>query len=223
MEPRITVHHGPADAAVAGRLRDALAQLIRDPGGRTRRVLVTGPDTSLPADGEELVLALVRGAGLPPGRLAVELREPYWEHDVALLARQAAPEAAALAAYPIAPTTKAAPLSAPELAAVLETTPGWVRMTSPRPDDPASEHAELYRELRFCSFRQAVAFMAMVAPGCDILSHHPRWENTYRTVRIWLSTWDLGWRVSDRDMALARYLDRAFAEYGGTARPRAAA
>jgi pterin-4a-carbinolamine dehydratase len=92
----------------------------------------------------------------------------------------------------------------------------WTRVESPLPEDPSVMREELYRVLRFRSFADAIGFMALVAPGCDRLDHHPRWENVYRDVRVYLSTWDGGVPgVSGRDVRLAQYFDRMFAEFAG--------
>ena len=92
----------------------------------------------------------------------------------------------------------------------------WTRVESPLPDDPSVMREELYRLLRFRSFADAIGFMALVAPGCDRLDHHPRWENVYREVRVYLSTWDGGVPgVSGRDVRLAQFFDRMFAGFTG--------
>src|SRR5262249_21289867 len=91
----------------------------------------------------------------------------------------------------------------------------WKRVASPLPEDPSEERVEIFREYEFPSFQAAVQFMAQVAPGCDIAMHHPRWENIWRTLRVFLTTWDIGHRLSDRDLQLARYFDRAYAELPG--------
>jgi pterin-4a-carbinolamine dehydratase len=93
----------------------------------------------------------------------------------------------------------------------------WTVVTTPLPEKPGATRAELYREFRFQSFRDAMAFMARIAPFCDATDHHPRWENAYRTLRVWLTTWDAGQRVTDRDVALARHIDHAFDEFAGRA------
>ena len=58
--------------------------------------------------------------------------------------------------------------------------------------------------------------MQQVAPGCDIALHHPRWENIWKTVRVYLTTGDIGHRISDRDVQLAKYLDRAYRDFPGS-------
>jgi len=52
-----------------------------------------------------------------------------------------------------------------------------------------------------------------VAPACDIANHHPRWENNWKTLRIWLTTWDAAQRITSRDIDLARYFDDVYADY----------
>jgi pterin-4a-carbinolamine dehydratase len=94
----------------------------------------------------------------------------------------------------------------------------WKKKVSPLPEDSESVRVELFREYRFKSFRDAIRFMYQVAPGCDIAIHHPRWENIWKTVRVYLSTWDIEHRISDRDIQLARYLDKAYSEFDGADR-----
>ena len=60
--------------------------------------------------------------------------------------------------------------------------------------------------------------MNEVAPGCDIAIHHPRWENIWKTVKVYLTTWDIGHRISDRDIQLARYLDQAYSDFAAEGR-----
>ncbi|KOG31061.1 4a-hydroxytetrahydrobiopterin dehydratase [Streptomyces resistomycificus] len=90
------------------------------------------------------------------------------------------------------------------------------RRLDPCPPDTevsAQEQTGLYREYRFRTFQDAVSFMHATAPGCDIAIHHPVWENIWRTVRIFLTTWDIGHRISDRDVQLAKYFERAYADF----------
>jgi pterin-4a-carbinolamine dehydratase len=57
--------------------------------------------------------------------------------------------------------------------------------------------------------------MHETAPGCDIAIHHPTWENVWRSVRIFLTTWDIGCRVSDRDVQLAKYFENTYKVFPG--------
>jgi pterin-4a-carbinolamine dehydratase len=45
------------------------------------------------------------------------------------------------------------------------------------------------------------------------VDHHPRWENIWRTVTVWLSTWDIGHKVSRLDLELAQYFEALWARY----------
>ncbi|MFJ5231297.1 4a-hydroxytetrahydrobiopterin dehydratase [Kitasatospora sp. NPDC088391] len=81
------------------------------------------------------------------------------------------------------------------------------------PDD--QEQIGLYREFGFRTFQDAVAFMHAAAPGCDVANHHPDWGNVWKTVRVFLTTWDIGHRISERDIELAEYLERAYRDFPG--------
>ena len=86
-------------------------------------------------------------------------------------------------------------------------------MESPLPENPASSRTELFREYTFHSFQEAIRFMREVSAGCDVADHHPRWENLYRTLRVYLTTWGIGHRITDRDVQLARYFDDVYLGY----------
>ncbi len=89
----------------------------------------------------------------------------------------------------------------------------WKLVEGPLPEDPHQVRIELYRTFLFLSFRDALAFMAKVGDFADKADHHPRWENIYNTLRVYLSTWEIGHRISQRDIQLAQYFDRAYREY----------
>jgi pterin-4a-carbinolamine dehydratase len=115
--------------------------------------------------------------------------------------------------YPDPPlVVKPAQLSDQELDVALEKMiPDWSRTESPLPEDDRKRRVELHRELEFESFAAALGFMSEVGHFCDGMNHHPRWENVYRTLRVHLSTWDIGHRVSHLDLILAAHIDRTFA------------
>lgn len=72
-------------------------------------------------------------------------------------------------------------------------------------DLPGWELAEgkLHRELKFSSFSEAWGFMSRVALVAEELAHHPEWFNVYSTVRIDLTTHDVG-GISTLDVDFAR-------------------
>jgi 4a-hydroxytetrahydrobiopterin dehydratase len=76
----------------------------------------------------------------------------------------------------------------------------------------------LYRKFSFRDFDEAFAFMEKVAVVARQQDHHPRWQNSWNTVEIWLSTHSAGDMVTDKDRQLAAAIDQLLpeAEAGGT-------
>jgi 4a-hydroxytetrahydrobiopterin dehydratase len=78
-----------------------------------------------------------------------------------------------------------------DIAAALHALPGWTL------DD-----GKLHRTFVFADFARAFGFMAACAVRAEAMNHHPEWFNVYATVRVWLTTHDVG-GISARDLALA--------------------
>jgi pterin-4a-carbinolamine dehydratase len=102
------------------------------------------------------------------------------------------------------------PLSSVLLEQELAKLPGW-QITSTfismgKGDTPVSR-TELYKEFRFSSFSKATEFMAFASVAIDAGNHHPRWENVWTTVRVWLSTWDVEFQPTHFDVTLAHTLE----------------
>lgn len=91
------------------------------------------------------------------------------------------------------------------LQAALAALPDWTF-------DPG-RHA-IGRTLRFADFNAAFAFMTRVALQAERADHHPEWRNVYDRVEIVLTTHDAG-GLTERDLALARFIDVAAAALGG--------
>lgn len=89
----------------------------------------------------------------------------------------------------------------------------WRVVSSPLPENPFITRVELFREYKFENFDKALEFMTEVAIGCNIFPHHPRWENTWTTLRVWLTTWDIKHIISYKDVMLARYMERVYERY----------
>ena len=58
-------------------------------------------------------------------------------------------------------------------------------------------------EYVFSDFKEAFAFMSLVAIEAEKMEHHPSWSNEYNKVNISLSTHDEG-SVTECDIELAR-------------------
>lgn len=100
-----------------------------------------------------------------------------------------------------------------EIQQQLAALPNWRVVTSPLPGEYPKTRTELTRRFRFSSFAAAIAFMEGCVTHINQIEHHPRWENVFKTVTVWLSTWDTGHVVSKLDFELAAYLDTAFEAY----------
>lgn len=72
----------------------------------------------------------------------------------------------------------------------------------------------LYKQFNFENFKQAWAFMSKVAELAEESQHHPRWENEWSVVQIWLITHEGGKQITDRDRKMADAIDAIFAETG---------
>jgi ribonuclease HI/pterin-4a-carbinolamine dehydratase len=65
----------------------------------------------------------------------------------------------------------------------------------------------LYKQFNFENFKTAFAFMTRVAEIAEEYQHHPRWENEWSVVQIWLSTHEEGNKITDKDRRLAEAID----------------
>jgi 4a-hydroxytetrahydrobiopterin dehydratase len=78
------------------------------------------------------------------------------------------------------------------------TVPGWT---------PALDKDAIRREFKFADFNAAWGFMSRVALMAEKMDHHPDWSNVWNTVRIELSTHDVG-GLSDNDIRLAQAINK---------------
>lgn len=65
----------------------------------------------------------------------------------------------------------------------------------------------LYKQFNFENFKEAFAFMTRVAELAEEHQHHPRWENEWSVVQIWLSTHEADGAITDKDRTLAAAID----------------
>ena len=69
----------------------------------------------------------------------------------------------------------------------------------------------LYKQFNFKDFKAAWAFMQRVAEIAERHHHHPRWENDWSVVQIWLSTHEGEQMITDRDHEMAVVIDALLA------------
>ena len=63
------------------------------------------------------------------------------------------------------------------------------------------------RTIVFADFSMCFSVMSRIAILAEKINHHPEWFNVYNHVRITLTTHDAR-GVSERDVALAKFIDR---------------
>lgn len=69
------------------------------------------------------------------------------------------------------------------------------------------------KTFKFSDFKMAWAFMSACALKAEQMDHHPEWFNVYATVDVTLTTHDVD-GVSDKDVALAQFMDELAAQIG---------
>lgn len=98
------------------------------------------------------------------------------------------------------------PLKKQELINALQSLKGWEPVQSTYP--PRRELRKIYH---FKTFAMAIAFMNKSVRIIEREPvHHPRWENQYRTVTVYFSTWDAGSTISRYDVDAAKGLDKVY-------------
>lgn len=68
----------------------------------------------------------------------------------------------------------------------------------------------LYKQFNFENFKQAWAFMTQVAELAEEFQHHPRWENEWSVVQVWLITHEGGKKITDKDRQMAEGIDALY-------------
>jgi pterin-4a-carbinolamine dehydratase len=143
-----------------------------------------------------------------------ELRDTHWDNDVnqllSTLERNGFHHIGPRVSYP-RPYVRPEPLSPEELAEICRK--GWEVVVSPIPGNEPLKRTELMRVYEFASFEAALEFMSEASKFISSFNHHPRWENIWRNVTVWLTTWDIGHKPSHYDLELAQYLDSLFERY----------
>ena len=142
---------------------------------------------------------------------AICLRDEKWDHDFHELVRTLTTEHGFVEnekrVMMPSPRLQIEPLTEQELGDALLTLPGWEPIESLVPGDYPRSRKEIRKVYRFKSFKSAIEFMHSAIQPINQIPHHPRWENQWRTVTVYLTTWDIGNEVTRLDVELARVLD----------------
>lgn len=146
-----------------------------------------------------------------------ELRDERWEADLASLLTEMerygfVRSSAAAVRYPT-PMVTLSELTPQELQDGLAKLPGWKIVASEGSPAGSAQRFELTRTFEFASFEDAIRFMSQAVPKIAAMQHHPRWENLWRSVSVFLSTWDIGHKPSQLDLDLATHLEELRHEF----------
>lgn len=114
--------------------------------------------------------------------------------------------------YPT-PVDRSPALPREELDAKLRELNEWRRVERPVTRGKAGTSEELLRIFKFQSFEDAMHFMSTAARFVSQTGHHPFWENQYKDLRVSLTSWDVGHRITYKDVRLAEYLERLYRDY----------
>jgi len=68
-------------------------------------------------------------------------------------------------------------------------------------------HKRMTKEFVFADFNAAFAWMTRIAMMAEKLDHHPEWANVYKTVKVTLTTHDVG-GLSALDVEMAKFMDK---------------
>jgi ribonuclease HI len=79
----------------------------------------------------------------------------------------------------------------------------------------------LYKQFNFENFKQAWNFMGKVAELAEELQHHPRWENEWSVVQIWLITHEGNKSITDKDHKMAAEIDALVAKEATSSKAKA--
>jgi pterin-4a-carbinolamine dehydratase len=112
-----------------------------------------------------------------------------------------------------APIDKSKELTASVQQEALSRLPDWRVVSRREVHKDVDATAELYRAFTFKSFEDAIHFMATASRYIGTTNHHPDWQNLWVSVRVWLTTWDIGHKVTFKDVRLAEYREKLYRDY----------
>ncbi|MCC5942674.1 MAG: 4a-hydroxytetrahydrobiopterin dehydratase [Balneolaceae bacterium] len=67
---------------------------------------------------------------------------------------------------------------------------------------------KISKKYEFENFKDALSFMVRVGFEAEQQAHHPEWFNVYNKVEISLSTHDAGGKVTEKDIRLAKAIEK---------------
>ncbi len=100
----------------------------------------------------------------------------------------------------ITPEDKPQVLTPEEVDVVLQRLPGW-----------KLEETKITKEFEFRDFIDSLSFLNRLVPTFELKDHHPDVHIFYNRVVFELSRYDLGGKITDRDVEIAKAIEHEFA------------
>ena len=97
---------------------------------------------------------------------------------------------------------KPQPLNPQEVEIVLQRLPGW-----------SVEDARITKEFEFKDFIDSVSFINRLVPYLEQKDHHPDVHIFYNRIRFELSRYDIGGKITDRDVEVAKLIEHHYAAH----------
>lgn len=94
---------------------------------------------------------------------------------------------------------KPQPLSGDEIETVLQRLPGWTL-----------EGVKIAKEFEFKDFIDSLSFVNRLVPFFELKDHHPDVHIFYNRIKFELSRYDLGGKVTDRDVEVAKRIEQEY-------------
>lgn len=95
---------------------------------------------------------------------------------------------------------KPQPLNADEIDVVLQRLPGWTL-----------EDNRIAKEFEFKDFVDSLGFLNRLVPFFELKDHHPDVHIFYNRVKFELSRYDIGGKVTDLDIEVAKRIEHEYA------------
>jgi pterin-4a-carbinolamine dehydratase len=90
----------------------------------------------------------------------------------------------------------------------------WRIIEEDKPGVPGDVMRQLYRVYEFTSYEMAWRFMVRVDElGIRPYNHHPRWQNAFNRIEVWLCTFNIGHKPSTKDIRLAKIFETVWEEF----------
>jgi 4a-hydroxytetrahydrobiopterin dehydratase len=96
---------------------------------------------------------------------------------------------------------KAVIISPEKIAEELTSLPGWNYQDN-----------KIAKQFEFADFMDSLHFVNRLAPYCESMDHHPDVHIFYNKVLFELQRFDVGGKVTDKDIAVAREIERLYSE-----------